>query len=330
MGITEKIQPQYGFLGGRDIFKRAINADPRSLAFRALVTGEAIAANAMRLMTEHRKSLGRVEEHVPGEWLTKADTEIQKMAIGAIREQFPKHSIIGEESFDDPLGSRADSRFKWVIDPIDGTAAFAKKRKNTAGPTVQLIPGFVQFGFQMSMLFKGMPQYSVFAAPVMDIDGSGYSIFETVKGLDGTFLNGNKIPRMGSPVLKGSTAIVSFAKNPDEEALRDHIRKSGIFGTIHERAICSGSEFALLTARPRSLSSFSLKITEQCRVWDLLTGADLVIKNGGRVIFIDGSQVFPFDFRKMSNDLRVKPVIAGSSANVERILEIIRHSGIKV
>ena len=52
--------------------------------------------------------------------LTKADTEINDLVIRRINEAYPEHSIYGEEK----SYIKADSKYIWVCDPIDGTMAF--------------------------------------------------------------------------------------------------------------------------------------------------------------------------------------------------------------
>lgn len=53
--------------------------------------------------------------------VTEADHASEKAIIAVIRAQFPDHHILTEESGDLP----ADSQYKWIIDPIDGTVNFA-------------------------------------------------------------------------------------------------------------------------------------------------------------------------------------------------------------
>ena len=53
--------------------------------------------------------------------LTQADIDIGAMLVSAVQEQFPEHNIIDEEA-----GTvDKNSRYTWVIDPIDGTSNFA-------------------------------------------------------------------------------------------------------------------------------------------------------------------------------------------------------------
>lgn len=53
--------------------------------------------------------------------VTEVDHASEKLIMGIIREQFPDHHILTEESGDLVM----DSNIKWIIDPIDGTVNFA-------------------------------------------------------------------------------------------------------------------------------------------------------------------------------------------------------------
>lgn len=53
--------------------------------------------------------------------VTEADHASEKVIIETIRQQFPDHYILTEESGE----HKTASNFKWIIDPIDGTVNFA-------------------------------------------------------------------------------------------------------------------------------------------------------------------------------------------------------------
>jgi myo-inositol-1(or 4)-monophosphatase len=53
--------------------------------------------------------------------VTEVDHASEKLIIGIIRESFPDHYILTEESGDLPK----ESNVKWIIDPIDGTVNYA-------------------------------------------------------------------------------------------------------------------------------------------------------------------------------------------------------------
>ncbi len=51
--------------------------------------------------------------------VTEADKGAETAIRAVIAEAFPDHAVIGEE-----WGRSGDSRFSWIIDPVDGTRAF--------------------------------------------------------------------------------------------------------------------------------------------------------------------------------------------------------------
>lgn len=53
--------------------------------------------------------------------VTIADQEAEAVILGYIRQHFPEHGTISEESGSD----RDDREWRWVIDPLDGTTNFA-------------------------------------------------------------------------------------------------------------------------------------------------------------------------------------------------------------
>src|SRR6187402_3312603 len=53
--------------------------------------------------------------------LTEADQRIQKLVVDRLTQAYPEHSLLGEEG-----EVQRDSKYVWVFDPIDGTAAFMR------------------------------------------------------------------------------------------------------------------------------------------------------------------------------------------------------------
>src|SRR3989442_12928650 len=52
-----------------------------------------------------------------------ADKESEALIISRIRERYPDHAILAEES--GASGSADSAEGKWIIDPLDGTTNFA-------------------------------------------------------------------------------------------------------------------------------------------------------------------------------------------------------------
>lgn len=59
--------------------------------------------------------------------VTRADREAEQAMRAAIARRFPDHAVLGEE-----YGLAGEGRFRWVLDPIDGTRAFITGRPSFA------------------------------------------------------------------------------------------------------------------------------------------------------------------------------------------------------
>src|SRR5688572_7970787 len=58
--------------------------------------------------------------------VTEADLASEKFIVEKIRSYYPKHSILAEESGESNIAVvEGESRWKWIIDPLDGTTNFA-------------------------------------------------------------------------------------------------------------------------------------------------------------------------------------------------------------
>lgn len=74
-------------------------------------------------------SAGQIREKRPGELVTEADTEAERVMTRRLRELIPGSAVVGEEAVAaDPALLRLleGEGSVWIIDPVDGTANFAK------------------------------------------------------------------------------------------------------------------------------------------------------------------------------------------------------------
>lgn len=100
--------------------------------------------------------------------VTNADKESEKLIREYIRENFPDHGIIAEES-----GSEnADNEWRWVIDPLDGTTNYSQ--------------GLPVFSVSIALEHNGEAVVGVVYAPYLG------ELFHAVKG-GGAFMNGKPV-----------------------------------------------------------------------------------------------------------------------------------------
>ena len=88
-----------------------------------------------------------VRAKADGSPVTEADTEAERVMRELIRARYPDHGILGEEQDD----VNPDAEFCWVLDPIDGTSAFAL--------------GLPTFGTLVALLKNGHPLLGVINMP---------------------------------------------------------------------------------------------------------------------------------------------------------------------
>ena len=120
----------------------------------------------------------------PGDIVTEVDIQAEALIFGLIRQEFPDHTLVGEESAADV---RADSGYAWIVDPVDGT-------RNYAG---------------------GLPIYSTVVGLALDgevLVGVNYDperddLFEAERGA-GAYLNGKRIHVSKKAALKD--CIIGF------------------------------------------------------------------------------------------------------------------------
>ena len=58
----------------------------------------------------------------PGDVVTDVDTEAEALIFDLIQQEFPDHTLVGEESASDV---RADDGYAWIVDPVDGTRNYS-------------------------------------------------------------------------------------------------------------------------------------------------------------------------------------------------------------
>lgn len=98
--------------------------------------------------------------------VTLADTEINSFLINQVKEKYPNHAVDGEEE------QFGESKYKWVCDPVDGTAMYARH-----------IPVAV---FSLALVIDGESIIGLVYDPFTD------SMYTAIKG-QGAFKNGEKI-----------------------------------------------------------------------------------------------------------------------------------------
>ena len=83
------------------------------------------------------------------DYVTQIDKEAEMAIIHKIKQSYPEHSFLGEES-GETAGDNAE--FQWIIDPLDGTTNFIK--------------GIPHFAVSIALLHKGRLDQGVVFDPI--------------------------------------------------------------------------------------------------------------------------------------------------------------------
>jgi myo-inositol-1(or 4)-monophosphatase len=109
-----------------------------------------------------------VERKAQNDFVSEVDRAAEAAIIQVLREAYPQHSILAEES--GTLDNK--SEYQWIIDPLDGTTNF--------------LHGFPQYCVSIALAVKGVVQHGVIFDPVRN------DLFTASKGA-GAFLNDRRI-----------------------------------------------------------------------------------------------------------------------------------------
>jgi len=99
--------------------------------------------------------------------VTEADLQSDQVIRSGLEEAFPTHVVLSEES---GLGDRPDAEFVWLVDPLDGTKAYAK--------------GIAGFSVMIGLLQNQQPVLGVVVDPLENL------VYEAVRGQGAFLFNG--------------------------------------------------------------------------------------------------------------------------------------------
>ncbi len=228
--------------------------------------------------------------------VTETDLAIQAYVVAAIKEHFPGHAIIGEETPEGDcisLGAPSE-RYCWVIDPIDGTRNY--------------VASFPCFGTSIAVLDRGTPV----VAAVRE-HNTGRLVTAVAGG--GTTLDGEPVSPSDSMALTEAIVAVPSSKEPLTVAVVQLLAATnGVVlrdmgaTTIHLAMVGSG---ALAGA-----------FGERAKLWDVAGGSLLVKEAGGVITGAFGEPFFPISL-KGDHDRNV-PFLAGTPEVHARLLGLVR------
>ena len=261
-----KVEIVFNFLLGKEVIVMINSYENKAMLNDAIE----IAKKAGEYLKEMFHSQFNIEYKGDSDLVTDADYGSERIIINEIKRLYPNCSILSEEAGE----LNKESRYKWVVDPLDGTVNFSK--------------GIPIFGVILAVLEDEVPIVGVHYIPMFN------EIYYAVKG-GGSFLNGKQITVSSRSKL--SDFIIGLGdfnigrdekmKQRDNELLNQitaqlsplTMRTKTFGAACYDLAcIASGKTDALLYA-------FS-------NPWDVLAGSLIIKEAGGEILIIDDLTIY--------------------------------------
>jgi myo-inositol-1(or 4)-monophosphatase len=223
----------------------------RQLLRRAVAAAGALALEHFRADPEHWYK-------APGQVVTHADLAVDRLLHDILIGARPEDAWLSEERPDD--GSRLRRRRAWMVDPIDGTRAFADH-----------LP---EFAISVALVVEGQPVLGAVFNPATE------ERFEAERG-GGARLNGQRLAVTGQRDLAGARLLSSRTElhKRDWQSLIPEADFSPVSSLAYKLALVAAGRFdGLLAFRPS-------------HDWDLAAALLLVHEAGGRISEADGTPI---------------------------------------
>lgn len=237
-----------------------------------------------------RRAFGRVTAEAKGDGsaVTAFDRQASRMVLEALQRLTPGHGIVSEEEAEPYLPG---AEWQWVVDPLDGTASFAR--------------GYPMWGLGIGLLRGGVPQEGYLRFPALD---------ETLVAADGRMLhNARPFPPAPGPALPDTrNALVgsSFNNEISYDRLRGYKLRNMGSNLYHLACLALGRAEVVLSA--------------SCYLWDLAAALPFTRARGMVEVYLDGR---PFSLAKLLQPgagFRTEGALAiGPPAEVEAVLRMV-------
>lgn len=257
-----------------------------------------------------RAGVGRKSD---GSLVTDADRTAQQHILQAIAARFPDHAVCAEESVSLPEAHATlnESRYVWVIDPLDGTRNF--------------VAGFPCVATSIAVLDHGMPIVGVVREHNLGVTysaaaGQGATCAGRRFGFSQELVNKHDaliytLPAYGLGARRSGLSaenrtpaemLVGFASSKDALTVGVVQKWAALRGIVLRNTGSTAFQLALVAE-----GSMAAAFGKRVHLWDVAAGALLVREAGGLFTDVRGNEMLPF---AMEGDLRGEyPFLAGDA-----------------
>jgi histidinol phosphatase-like enzyme (inositol monophosphatase family) len=220
------------------------------IAIKAAIAGGAVAYS-------YFKNIPKVTYKVDNTPVTKADIEAEKAVRSIISKKFPDHGFIGEEL----ENTNPNSKYQWVLDPIDGTKSFVR--------------GIKEWGTLLALLEDNKPIIGIYNSPATN------ELFYCQKK-KGTFLNGKRVHVSRVKNLKKSFIVYSSINHFENLGrVNNIVTLAKIAQGKRGASDCNGINMVLK-------GEADVNISGRGSIWDYAAPAILTEEAGGKFSDMNG------------------------------------------
>ena len=225
----------------------------------------------------------------PGDFVTVSDKKVEKILIDELQRARPNYSILSEE-----IGLiKKDEEFKWIIDPIDGTANF--------------LHGIPHFGISIGLEHNKEIICGIIYDPIKN------EMFFAEKG-NGSYLNDQRMRVSARSKLMDCiifTGGPSFKSNDEDKklSLKEYEKFSSKVGTPLRKMGSASLDMAYVAAG--RCDGFWQR---NLNYWDIAAGIILVKEAGG----------FVTDFSGGNEYIKNKTILVTNSKISKEMIEVLK------
>ncbi len=221
------------------------------------------AKEAGKLLNDNFQKVKTVSFKGKRDIVTQIDLQAEKIILDKIKANFPDHDILSEET---GLVGGNNSKYLWVVDPIDGTMNYYY--------------GMNPYRVGICLLEDKKPILNILYNPTKD------EMYVAQKG-GGAFLNDKKIIVSDRFELKECVVMFHLSSKKDPRTRVMNVLEKVFDASMQVRML--GSSLASMSYI--ASGKFDVFFNVQQKPWDILPGVLLVEEAGGKVTDIKGGEI---------------------------------------
>ena len=247
------------------------------------------ARDAGSLLAERFGRALRVTNKSELDLVTDSDLASEKLIIDRIKTYHPRHAILAEESGASPSATpEAQSEWRWIIDPLDGTTNYAH--------------GYPCFCVSIGLEHNGRMELGVIYDPMRG------ELFTAERG-EGASLNGRRIHVSAINSLSAALLCTGF---PYDVRERSEFARHFANFIMNAQGVRRDGAAALDLAYV-ACGRFDGFWEEGLKPWDVAAGSLMVEEAGGRVSKYDGGPL----------SIYTPPILASNGLVHEQMMRVL-------